>query len=153
MKATVSVMVIFAVAVFTVASGASDKNSTDEDQLISILNQDEPNRLACFPLCFPPHVGKREYVERVAEKNEGEHSARAFNKLRRWLEVKNNPSSPLASFSLVARKLGLKPNWERKARESQSFHRRETADSRSDRQQAFRSSFSWPSTKEKQVSF
>lgn len=144
MKATVSVMLLFAVAVFTVASGVSDKNSTDEDQLISILNQDEPNRLACWPLCFPTDIemGKREYVERVAEKNEGEHSARAFNKLRRWLEVKNNPSSPLASSSLVARKLGLKPHWERKARESQSFHRRETADSRSDRQQAFRSSFS-----------
>ena len=143
MKATVSVMLLFAVAVFTVASGASVKNSTDEDQLISILNQDEPNRLACLPLCFPTDiVGKREYVERPAEVNEGEHSARAFNKLRRWLEVQNNPSSPLASSSLVARKLGLKPNWERKAQESQSFHRRETADSRSDRQQAFRSSFS-----------
>ena len=143
MKATVSVMLLFAVAVFTVASGASDKNSTDEDQLMSILNQDEPNRLACWPLCFPTdiEIGKREYVERAAETNEGEHSARAFNKLRRWLEVKNNPSSPLASSSLVARKLGLKPNWERKARESQSFHRRETADSRSDRQQAYRSSF------------
>ena len=145
MKATVSVMLLFAVAVFTVANGVSGKNSTDEDQLISILNQDEPNRLACWPLCFPTDIdvkGKREYVERPAEINDGEHSARAFNKLRRWLEVKNNPSSPLASSSLVARKLGLKPNWERKARESQSFHRRETADSRSDRQQAFRSSFS-----------
>ena len=145
MKATVIVILLFAVAVFTVASGASGKNSTDEDQLISILNQDEPNRLACWPLCFPTDIdmkGKREYVERAAGINEGEHSARAFNKLRRWLEVKNNPSSPLASSSLVARKLGLKPNWERKARESQSFHRRETAESRSGRQQAFRSSFS-----------
>ena len=145
MKATVSVMLLFAVAVFTVASGASDKNFTDEDQLMSILNQDEPNRLACWPLCFPTDIemqGKREYVERAGEINEGERSARAFNKLRRWLEVKNIPSSPLASSSLVARKLGLKPNWERKARESQSFHRRETADSRSDKQQAFRSGFS-----------
>ena len=114
MKATVSVILLFAVAVFTVASGPSDKNSTDEDQLISILNQDEPNRLACLPLCFPTDIidGKREYVERPAEVNEGEHSARAFNKLRRWLEVKNIPSSPSASSSLVARKLGLRPNWE-----------------------------------------
>ena len=142
MKATVSTMLLFAVAVFTVASDASGKNSTDKDQLISILNQDEPNRLACFPVCFPTDInmGKREYVERAAEINDGEHSANAFNKLRRWLEVKDLPSSPLASSSLVTRKLGLKP--ERKARESQSFHRRETADSRSDRQQAFRSTFS-----------
>ena len=142
MKATVSTMLLFAVAVFTVASDASGKNSTDKDQLISILNQDEPNRLACFPVCFPTDInmGKREYVERAAEINEGEHSANAFNKLRRWLEVKDLPSSPLASSSLVTRKLGLKP--ERKARESQSFYRRETADSRSDRQQAFRSTFS-----------
>ena len=107
-------MLFLIVVVFTAADTTSDTNATDYQQLVSTINQNEPNNLACFPFCVPmsKEDGKREYFWSAAQTMKDEQSARDINELhpkfRRWLTVEDRPSSSLAIPRLVARKQGLK---------------------------------------------
>ena len=139
-------MFLLMVVVFTAAdTTAPDTNATDYQQLASTMNQDEPNKLACFPMCIDMKDGKREDFWSADETISDEQSARDINKLhpkfRRWLTVEDRPSSSLALPRLVAIKQELEQTSKGAvARDSQSHHGSMTSDQRGGRYQRSRPS-------------
>lgn len=121
--------VLVVIVLSTAGGSATDLNSSatpySEDEIASIINQNAPSKLACFPIC-PGEMGKRgslskanEIVSRsLEEQMQNEQSPRRLSQLhpkfRRWLE--NGPLSSQGSHQ--KQQLGAEYAWKRAGRTS-----------------------------------
>ena len=90
---------VFVLAVVSLSKANRNITATasNDEGLISSMNKNEPNKAACFPVCFP-QMGKRDDLSRAKPKElmQDERPARAIDKLHakfgRWLEDRFFPS-------------------------------------------------------------
>lgn len=152
MKAIIWTLLVSAVVSLTKADSNITAEASNDKGLVSSINQNEPNKAACFPLCFPD-MGKRDDLSRakqdVSQRAEDlmqdERSATEIYKLhpkfRRWLGDRSSSSWRSLRLSTEKRqhRLRTERTWKRTGlHSSQSEIKRMTSSKSGDRHQLSR---------------
>ena len=151
MKAIIWTLLVLVVVSQTKADGNITAEASNDKGLVSSMNQNEPNKAACFPFCFPD-IGRRDDlprakqdVQRAEDSMQDERSATETYKLhpkfRRWLGDRSSSSWRSLRLSTEKRqhRLRTERTWKRTGlHNSQSKIKRMTSSKSGDRHQLSR---------------
>ena len=150
MKAIIWMLLVLTVVSLTKANSNITAQASNDKGLVSSMNQNEPNKAACFPLCFPMDMGKRgdhpkakqDLSQRAGELMQDERSATDIYKLhpkfRRRLGDRSSSSWRSLRLSTEKRqhRLRTERTWKREGlHSSQSKIKRMISSKGSDRHQ------------------